>query len=234
MYVQVRTIFWTAVCGKVSCTWGWTWHQQLDAAELWDLSLVFRSFLWKDWNVTKLPGISQTCEIDRNNGKKQRSEVHMPISVLRNKNELPQKRKECTDCKQDRKTGCCGYRAVSFTHNCTQRSVAKVNSLRWGHDCGSTQQIGWWSDSGESGVYNGEVHPWCINFNAACYAVRLQALCDFLMGLGTPMNLICVITVCLIETHSTVSRASLLMYRDTAINNTGRPEWNTSAFRVQC
>jgi hypothetical protein len=31
-------------------------------------------------------------------GKKQRSEIHMPINVLRNKNELPQKWKECTDC----------------------------------------------------------------------------------------------------------------------------------------
>jgi hypothetical protein len=91
------------------------------------------------------------------------------------------------------------------------------------------------SDSGESGVYNGAVHKWCINFNAAWYGVRLQALCDILMGLGTPMNLFCVITVCLIETPSTVSRALLLlMYRDTAIDNTGRPEWNTSGFRVQC
>jgi hypothetical protein len=35
------------------------------------------------------------------------------------------------------------------------------------------------------------------------------------------MNLFCVITVCLMETPGTVSRASLLMYRDTATNNTG-------------
>jgi hypothetical protein len=70
MYVQVRTVFWTAICGKVSCMWGSTWHQQLDATELWDLSLGLRNFLWKAWNVRKLPGISQTCQIDRYNCKK--------------------------------------------------------------------------------------------------------------------------------------------------------------------
>jgi hypothetical protein len=54
------------------------------------------------------------------------------------------------------------------------------------------------------------------------------------MGLGMPMNLFCVITISLIETPSTVSRALLFMYRDTVINNTGRPEWITSAFRIKC
>jgi hypothetical protein len=50
-----------------------------------------------------------------------------------------------------------------------------------------------------------------------------------------PMNLSCVITICLIETPSTVSPALLLlMYQDAVINNAGRPELNTPAFRVQC